>query len=82
MVSKKAAQVTLCVKKRELDGCALTIEDIVGVAQEPRGVQYTLSKRAIQQIEASNALKHKLMEAEQPIYGVTTGLCADSCRES
>ncbi len=55
----------------ELDGARLTIRDAIDVSR--RGRRVRLSERAGRAVRASWALKHRLIEQEIPIYGVTTG---------
>ena len=55
----------------ELDGAALTIEDVLEVASGGRRVR--LSRRAAQAVQASRQLKHRLISHGIAIYGVTTG---------
>lgn len=63
---------TISVRSRiELNGNALTPEDVVEVARG--GAECFLSEEALQKVKASHGLKHELMQRETPIYGVTTG---------
>lgn len=57
-----------------LDGRSLRIDEVVDVARTaPPRPPIRLSDDVITRMEAAVRLKHKLLNAQQPIYGVTTG---------
>jgi phenylalanine ammonia-lyase len=64
-----------------LDGHSLLLEDIVSVARHPGTRMVTLAPEAAGRIAASNAMKHGLIEAGTPIYGVTSGFGDSSKRQ-
>jgi phenylalanine ammonia-lyase len=63
----------------EVDGYRLTIQDVVMAARTGGPTTYTFTDEARQRVQASYHLKQKILETEQPIYGVTTGF-GDSCK--
>ncbi|MFF5671220.1 histidine ammonia-lyase [Streptomyces hygroscopicus] len=64
-----------------LDGHDLAVEDIVALARRPGTRTVTLSPEAAARIAASNAMKHTLIDAGTPIYGVTSGFGDSSARQ-
>ena len=54
-----------------LDGNSLTIDAVVGVARHYEKVE--LSEAGRRQVARSRAIVEKLLESEQPVYGISTG---------
>ncbi|HWR40188.1 MAG TPA: histidine ammonia-lyase [Patescibacteria group bacterium] len=54
-----------------LDGYSLTLNDVVAVAREYVPVE--LSPAGIEQITVSRAIVDKVLEEENPVYGISTG---------
>ena len=54
-----------------LDGYALTLSDVVKVAREYE--EAGLSEQGRKQIEDSRAIVDRILEAETPVYGISTG---------
>jgi histidine ammonia-lyase len=54
-----------------LDGNSLSLEDVIKVARSYEEVQ--LSDQGREQIIASRRIVDKIMEAEKPVYGISTG---------
>ena len=61
-----------------LDGHSLTIPQVATAARHTGELRVSLATTAVARMERSRALKQRLIEAGQPIYGVTTGF-GDSC---
>ncbi|MBO0801454.1 MAG: aromatic amino acid lyase [Nocardiopsaceae bacterium] len=61
-----------------VDGYQLSIQDIAYTARSPQHVVVELSSDSRERMDASRALKQRLIDTGQPIYGVTTGF-GDSC---
>lgn len=56
-----------------VDGESLTVDDVVAVALRQQPGPYQLSGSGAVRCEGSRALKQRLIDTGQPIYGVTTG---------
>lgn len=62
----------------QLDGTALTIEQVTAVANE--GAKVTLSAQSMEEIQAARQVVLLLSEGEKQIYGLNTGLGANKDR--
>lgn len=57
----------------EIGGRYLTVRDIEAVARERRKVSFTDDINVLRRLRSSQALISEMVEASEPIYGVTTG---------
>ncbi|MBJ3810648.1 aromatic amino acid lyase [Streptomyces flavofungini] len=64
-----------------VDGCNLSINDVVLVARMPGAFHVTLSRKSEQLMNQSVELKEKVIEDGLPIYGVTSGFGDSSTRK-
>ena len=60
-----------------IDGNSLTINEVIRVARQNESVGLSADGR--RQIEASRAVVEKLLDSENPVYGISTGF-GDLCR--
>ena len=56
----------------ELDGCSLTLEDLVLLGDDP-AAQITVSKAALEKVEASRKIVDEIVAQKRVVYGITTG---------
>lgn len=54
-----------------IDGSSLTVEDVVAVARD--GARVELDDECLPRLEASRRVVEDLLEADRPVYGITTG---------
>jgi len=57
-----------------LNGYDLTLGEVVKVAREYEEVQ--LSEAGMSQLAASRAIVDKVLDEENPVYGISTGFCS------
>ncbi|MCP2163948.1 HAL/PAL/TAL family ammonia-lyase [Goodfellowiella coeruleoviolacea] len=79
MASMSTVEHGLC--DLALDGCRLTVDDVVTVARHPDTARVTLAPDAVRRMRQSNALKHQLIDTGAPIYGVTSGFGDSNTRQ-
>jgi histidine ammonia-lyase/phenylalanine ammonia-lyase len=79
MIASHPRDERLAKRELELDGAHLRIADALAVARRERPVALAASARA--GMDASRALKERLIESGIPIYGVTTGFGDSAFRQ-
>lgn len=65
----------------EIDGRQLTLRQIAAVARDDKRPYVRLAPHAVDQMRASTAAKHRLISANVPIYGVTSGFGDSNTRQ-